>query len=646
MVKISGDEIRKWRVEIDNAEKFKEEHFGKRFNGKVGAGENIDYFDIGFSQRYLDSARKDYSDVNGVTTINIINPIVKNIIPTLYYKNPNVTVIPKRKEDEGSALLVSHILNYYMDELDIKKTNKQSIFDAYVLGFGVVKIGYTTRFGTNPTDENIKQEKKERDKEKQKGLLEKLGLRRKKEEEIKQNPELDEYIRSESPFIQYINPFNFGIDPAATSIYTARYVYEKVTKLLSDVKKDRSYKNTKDLEGTFIEGADESKIPDTMIDEFKTVDLYEIHYKTDEGINILVLAKDGRDTVALRDDKSVYNMDGFQYELLAFNKHNHRLYPISDVDIIKGLQDRANNTFDNILDQVDKYVPKLGIDETSITEGGKVNLETGDIGAVVYFNGSKSIRESVQELGFTQVKGDLVALIDKIVDVMTIETGLTRAQLTGLTQAQTATEAQIGQAGQNLRISDKLDTVNDFASCQLRKLWQVIQQFVDLEEIELITGEQQYDETTGLSQFSWLPDIDSVMAEKLSKGEYRFGIELGATEKPDLPILRKQLEGLANILMGKGVMEAFQMQGFKINLAELLKRYLQMFPDVFKDIGKIIQPITQQTGGLIPPQGQGQPSGANGATPANMQQLQANPPNTADIISSLGGEKGQYGSIA
>ena len=90
--------------------------------------------------------------------------------------------------------------------------------------------------------------------------------------------------------------------------------------------------------------------------------------------------------------------------------------------------------------------------------------------------------------------------------------------------------------------------------------------------------------------------------------------------------------------MGKGVLEAFQVQGYKINIAEILKRYLQLFPDVFKDIGKIIQPIGPTTTGLIPPQPpEGQREGNLGAKP---QQFQSPPPNTADIISQIGGEKG------
>lgn len=630
MIKISSDEIQRWRTEISNAEDFRDKELGElKYNTLTGAGENIDYFETGISGRLLNN---NYTDLP-LQTINIIFPIVKNIIPTLYWKNPYITAIPKRQEDEMSAPYAAAILNHYYEELDVKSVNRQVIFDAYVIGQGVSKIGYATQFGSDMPDEDLE---KRRAKEKKQGLLEKLGLKKPKPEEPKENVDLNEYIKAENPYICWVNPFEFGIDPCTRNIHEARYVYQKITKLLDQVKSNPNYSNTEKLEGSPVSETLMKDVPETEIENFKTVELYEVHYKTDEGINILVLAKDQDTYKPLYHDKSIYKMDGFQFEVLTFNKHNHKLYAKSDINVVKGLQDRIATTFDSILDQVDKYVPKLLVDETAMTEAGKKSLRDGDIGAICYT--TKNPNEVVRESSFTQLKADMSVLIDKIMEIVMLETGLTKAQLMGLSSAQTATEAQIGQAGQNLRISDKFDYVSDFANKQAGKLWAVIRQFVDMEEIQLITGERGIDEVTGLPKFSWMPDINSDIADSLKEGDYRFHIEVGSTEKPDLPILRKQVENLGNILMKPEVLMAFQQQGYKINIAEILKRYLMLFPDVFADTGKIIQPITQNTQGLIPqmpPQGPG-----GGGTGVRPQQFQEAPPNMADIISQIGGEKG------
>jgi hypothetical protein len=626
-MKISTDEILKWRVEIDNAEKFKEENFGSYGRGKKSlAGESVDYFDFGISERVIKSSDSEELMV----LFNAIHVIVKNVLPSLYYKNPYIISLPKRKniEDEVSAPYAGAILNYYHRELNIKSANQEVLFNSFVTGMGVSKISYTTKFGSMPTEENVKEEQKEREDGKRKTLLAKLGLRKdKKEKETKSNPELNEYIRSESPYVVSVNPFNFGIDPRATDISNANYVYEIITKRLKDVKEDKEYKNTSELNGRLMKDISNDKVPESQIEDFKLIDIVEIYYKTSEGINYLVLAFDESNTHALRHDKFIYDIDGFPYETLYFNKHPHRLYPISDIEKIKPLQDRITQTIENILDQLDKFTPKLIVDSTGITEEGKRALTQGGIGAIVFTN--KNPNEVVREAMLTQIKGDLMVFVDKLMEIIGITVGLTKAQLLGMTQASTATEAQIGQAGQNLRTSDKTDSVNDFLNRQARKLWQVTRQFVDLEEISLITGEESVDSRTGIAKYSWMPDINPKMAEKLSKGEYRFDIAVGSSEKPDLPILRKQIENFVNILGGKGVLQAIAAQGYKIELVEIIREYLSLFPDMFNNPGRIIKPMAQQ------PQVQG------GGNPAANQQLAAQPPpNMADIISGSAGEKG------
>jgi hypothetical protein len=640
MIRISEQDVAKWRLEIEQGEKFRDDELGKNTYSEVTkAGENIDYFENGVSGRLVQDYNLDLRNVP-LSTINVIFPIVKNVIPTLYWKNPYIVALPKRSQDEDSAPYAGALLNYYYEELDIKNINRQIIFDAYVIGQGVCKVGYTTKFGTIPSEESIKQEQKERRKNIIQKTKEMLGLAKPKEEKEVQNPELNEYIRSESPYVVWVNPFDFIIDPMANSIETARWVAQRITKLLKNVKEDSNYSNTSNLEGSPVPESITKKVPETQIDDFKTIDLYEIHYKTDEGINILILAKDGSDYKALRHEKSPYEMDGFQYEILTFNKHNHRLYPKSDIDIVKGLQDRIALTFDSILDQIDKYVPKIFVDETALTAEGSRTLRDGEIGAIVKCN--KNPNEIVKEASFQQLKGDLSIFIDKTLEVIMLETGLTKTQLMGMSNAQTATEAQIEQSGQNLRISDKFDLVASFATKQARKLWQVIQQFVDMQEVELITGEKGIDDVTGLPKFDWLKPIDSVLEEKLIKGEYKFRIEISSMEKPDLPVLRSQVERIAGLIAQQGVMEAFQLQGYKINLAEFAKRYLQLFPYVFPDIGKIIQPIGPNTTGLIPPQ-LPQPTGGMGKINT---QNSPQPPNIADILSGQAGEKGMGIGIA
>ncbi len=334
-------------------------------------------------------------------------------------------------------------------------------------------------------------------------------------------------------------------------------------------------------------------------------------------------------------------MDGFQYETLYFKKHRHKLYPISDITKIKGIQNRIQSTLASILDQVDKYSPKLLVDETGLTPSGKNALEEGDIGAICYTN--KDPNNVIKEANFTQLKAELLALIDRSLDIAIFITGLTKAQLQGVsTGAQTATAEQIAQSGSNLRLSDKFDKVNDFLNREVRKLWQVEKQFTNFEDIDLIIGDQTIDER-GLPKYSWIPDITSEMSEKLAKGEYRFQVEVASKEKAELPILRKALENFVNIIGGEGVIDRIeQKEGITVVLSEIIREWMKLHPDMFKVPGRVLRPLNPEE----KQQRQVQQVQATQAQGVNPQQRQAGPPNTADIISQAAGELGGASPLA
>ena len=449
--------------------------------------------------------------------------------------------------------------------------------------------------------------------------LESIGLKKPKEEEEPERNEIDVRIISESPFVEYVNPFSFLIDPRATSINDAMWVAQSIRKTVSQMKKNKKYKNTANLTGMEADDAsiNMSGIEMTQMEDFQTVNLWEIHYRNDGKFYLLVLSKDGSD--AWREhyhEESIYELGEYQFDMLFFKKHGHSLYKRSDITKIKNLQDRITSTIDSILEQVDKYVPKLAYSVGDVTDDGKNALEFGGIGALIACNAKPG--DVFQELNFTQLKSDLAALIDQLITIITIQTGLTRAQLTGLSDSGSATEATIEQGGQTIRLSDMTGSVRKFVNRQTVKLWKIIKQFVELDELQFINGVRGFDEETGAAKYEWL-NIPPETAEKMISGEYDFDIEVGSTQRIDLSVMRKAFENMFNILARTEVIALMQQQGKKVDLAEMLRKYLDLFPEMAIDGGKIIQNITEQTQGLIPPEPQA--GGTN--TSSNFNQLEA-----------------------
>ena len=350
-------DIQKWRTEIFLAEEFRKKEFGEYSQNKISyTGYNISYFEKGFSSGIGDKTTDDFI----ITTLNLFHAIVKNIVPSVLFQNHRVLAYPKKAESQDTAPIVGETLNHYYKRYDAEEVNKMVAWDAYVLGFGVSKTGYATKYGVDMESDDKKPSVVDR-------ALISLGFKKPKEKDIV-HPEINYKIISESPYISYVSPFNFGIDPRAISMDNAAYIYEKFRKTVKWMKNNPKYKNTKDLKGMESELPPGSEnISQYELDDFKTIELYEIHYRTDEGIYLLVLSDDTDNWREHYHEKSIYDIDGWQYEILTFNKHGHKLYPISDMTKIQNLQDRLTEVFDNILEQFDRFKTKIAYSSGDVT---------------------------------------------------------------------------------------------------------------------------------------------------------------------------------------------------------------------------------------------------------------------------------------
>lgn len=618
-------DINKWRIEIALAEKFRDDEFGKRKReDKTLAGQNIEYFERGYGDNFITASLIEDS----LTTLNIVDAIVSVVVPSLYFRNPRTVATPGKIESEDTCVLAAKTIDYYRRKLEIEEVNRKVIWDAYVLGFGVYKTGYVTKFGMNIADDTRKKPSVvDR-------ALQAIGLKKKEEEIV--YPETDYRIISENPFVEYVNPFDYGRDPRATSIYDASYVYHRIRKTVKSLKENRKYKNTADIKGDPPEDRmlDFSKISESELEDFHTRDLYEVHYRNEGKAYLLCFSANSTgDEREHYHAESIYSLNEWQFDELRFKNHGHTSYPKSDITKIKNLQDRITTTIDAILEQVDRFVPKIAYNSGDLTAQGKNALENGGIGATVECN--RNPNEVFRELNFTQLKTDLQVLIDQLITLITIQTGITRAQLTGISNSGSATEAQIEQGGQTLRLSDMNSAVQAFVNRQSRKLWKIIKQFVDLTELNMINGIKGIDEATGLPKYDWLT-VNPQQAEKLINGEYDFDIEVGSSQKVDIAMVRKSFENLFNILARTEVIVLMQQQGDKVVLSEMLRRYLDLFPELGVDSGKIIQKISQQTTGLIPPEVDargGTTSGSNNNA-LESQRAQAVPTQPQEISAS------------
>lgn len=644
MLPITPDELRRWRAEVELAMEHREQEFGTyelQRPGSVpktsGAGLNLEAFEQG--------AREDAEGLNPAP-LNLVFPIIRTIIPTMFYQNPRVNALPDSRQSaaEDDAFYVSELLNRDLRNPDFrfKDTGQLSVFDGILLGVGVLKIGYATEFGPDilPTKAETKTTFRERIKTQVNTMLEAMGVKEPKVEEPEpEKVQADLTIRSESPYVRWISPFDFLIDPRAHDLTDAQWVGQIIRRTVAEIKRDRRYGPAKrDLVGDPLE---HPQVEESFIEEFQTVEVVEVHYKDPDsptGITTLTFAKTQATTKALMHDHNVYDLGGWQFEWLTPNKHGHRLWPISAVSVCRPLLDRINSSFDALLEQLDKFVAKVVVNTERIDMAGLNALQSPAIGAVVKVSGSGSVRDTVAMISMEQFNAEVTRFLDYCVDFIILIVGLTRAQLTGLTTAQTATEAQIGQGGSNIRRTDESNTVGDFFNRVVTKLWRCKAQFQSFTEIDLVQQAGIPNPQTGMETIAWYPPIDQEREDRLKRTRYQFHLELGSIQKPNVEIVRAQLEQFFRALMEPVVTQGLALENKRISVEEAIRQWSRYFAEYgLTRLDKVIVPITEP--GL-----QDALRGYTGRPPTGTNgngKLTGQVPNMADLISGASGEKGQ-----
>ena len=642
MLPITPDELRRWRAEVELGAEFRDKEFGtyqQQQPGSApktsGAGLNIEAFEQG--------AREDSGGLS-TAPLNLIFPIVRTILPTLFYQRPRVNAVPDARSTEAAddAFYAAEIINKDIRNPDmrLKETGNLIVFDGVVPGVAFAKIGYATEFGPDilPTKAETRKGFVDRMKQQVNDLAVSVGLVAPKTDDPEpEKVQEDLTIRSESGYIQWISPFDMAIDPRAHDLTDALWIGQCQRRTIGAIKRDRRYSKARlELVGDPIE---ESRIPDSFIEEFQTAEVWEVHYKdlaSPTGITVLTFAKTQQMTKALMHEHNAYDFGGWQYDWLAPNKHGHRLWAISSISVCRPLLDRINSSFDALLEQLDKFVVKV-VHNDKVSPDGQKALLSSTIGAVVKIDGDTDVRSAVGMVNMEQLNPEIVRFLDYCIDFIILIVGLTRAQLTGLTTAQTATEANIGQGGSQTRRTDEGNLVGDFFNRVITKYWRCKAQFADLTEIDIVQQTGIPDPQTGMETTSWYPPIDQARAERLKRTKFQLSLELGSIQKPNLEIVRAQFENFVRVLMEPAVTQGLGLEGKRLSAEAVIREYTKFFTEygmarLEKIIVPVVDPMLQQAlQNYTGKPGESSPNGNGG-----MQ-----PPSYSNLIAGAAGEKGQ-----
>ena len=579
-VSITQSEVDYWAGEVKLGRSFRKEKF---FDDESRTGRAIDCVNY-----YLGKQRILNAGLETPIVDNNIAPIVNVFIASIMHQNPDILIrLKKVSEIPYQKEIAKSVFSYFQEELKMEWHNQQCLFDAYVTGIGIKTNGYNSEFDSMEIKEIKKSIKKKR-----KGLGRGKGWKDIEEEIEEEIVKRKEWITKEFPFNVRHSPFMTIIDPRATSAlpYDGKWMVLEYEISNNEIKGNSNFKNTDKLYASGAVGLDKDKIKS---DDYKRGmnHIYQIQISKKDGLYILTLAKDYDQP--LRYVKYPFEVEGFLTKILTLNETCDEVYPPSDIERLIPLQDEINYIQSRILEAIYKFLPKIGINSDFFAneEEAVRAVEKGDIGTILVNRGQATPNQAAQVLNFTLQLNDKLIVLQNLRSEMRVISGVTEAELSGQTDAKTATEANIGARGSFSRITARREKVRRFLKEDFRIFKQIVMQAASFPLITKITGIREADPVTGeLVTEKWLR-LNSV--KDAVAGEYDIDIDIISGQQPNVELKRRQILEAMNFLFSPVVEQKLAREGMKVDATLGIMEFLRT-SDQFREAEQMVIPMSPE----------------------------------------------------
>ena len=460
------EEVQSWLRTISKAEQNRDDE-GKKAGWK----------------RFIDEYKNEWGFLQGqvsipIIPINLIYAYTKTEIARLYFKDPWITVNPKRIEDIGAAQIAEQIVNYTWGELSLKQEIKKALLESILVGHSYVKVGYAAEFGT------VESQPKEPPKR---------GPGRPPKADKQSEIETSEYIKSENVFAYHVPYKDIVFDSSATfpPTHNARWMAHKIVKPLRAIKESGIYDHVDDLK-TSSKSDDVNVGYDTtgnntekLRQDIRSATLWEIY---DLDNMRIVTVSPGCDKYLNEISYPEYLSGGFPFSMLAFNPVPGEVFPMSDVAAQEGLAIEMTKIVAIWINHLKRHNRQILIEPDLFTDSELDKFKDGNDGAIIKANGPLADKYFIPQ--YPPVQADSYQIYNEAYKLYQVVSGQTPADQGGQAKAQTRTlgELRLQMMGSHARAEEKVDVLEDFISEIGRKLLGIMQKKYDLPKIARIVG--------------------------------------------------------------------------------------------------------------------------------------------------------------
>lgn len=469
---------------------------------------------------------------------NVIFSNIRTIVPRLVTRNPKIYVSPKKRPYQTKkgifntlqgAALWEVLLNYFYEELKIRREVRKCIYDMLLGYWGIAELGYMVK-----TDKIRGEE-----------LL-----------------DVDEILKEDSAFVKRRSPCDFRFDVEATDhlLDDGEWIAFKWVKDIEDIKKNPRFSNTRGLKSNFTVKTDYDKSKSMRYYSGEDHDLWERVL----GWTVWNKKLHKRYDIVEEHDKFLSNEDwpldleGFPCEILYINENPDDALPLPDLDVYIDSQDELNKMASLMLSHAKKISNRKYVSRVNaFTPEEKDKLEMGEDGLIV--ESSVNPESALVPIKDITISQDLYLVRNQIKRSIMESQGISPGEKGQIEKFDTATEPALLNIGSQTIRDDQRSLVEDFNRRIVKKMAQIISQTLgDNETMEIPLDNEQFermqDEASDkLSKIVGQDDKIIILPWlELSKediqGEYDFDIEVGSTAPVNDDMRKRDAVALANIL--------------------------------------------------------------------------------------------------
>jgi hypothetical protein len=517
--KLSATQVKEWQERIKLGEAFRQPHEDKwmRF--------------IGYMQnKFIDVMPANQADYIGV---NLVHPMVKVIIPSIYSKNPDVVVVPRQEKYQQAAYDMQKFIRYIFREIDLKTEVKLTILDALLCGHSWIKTGFATQF------EAIEEEK-----EKKQTLIDYalsiMGVASSEEEEDNYSEENkqryaaapNEKIVQERPWALRTSPFRMVVPAYSQRPEELPWIAEQIVMPMIDLENHPDWDLPKDLSPS----TDVYKLLQkrgTSISQSGTISDKDLQYKVmyevwdlREGC-IYMISDNDEHCYDFKTNEYRFLDSRHPYVMLKFNDVPDEFYPLSDVEPWEPQLLELNQTRSQMVNHRKRYNRRYVYSEGVFTTEELAKLEKGDDGSVIATSADDA-RTAVMPVQDAALPPEAYAVEQRVKADITEISGITTYQRGNTSQgAKTATEAAIVEGQSRNRNDERLDVVTTFVGRITKNIASISQKFMTQDLVFPIIGE---------GAISWVQLND----DRTLAGDFMFEVTYGSSVPINPDVDRQQ----------------------------------------------------------------------------------------------------------